>query len=231
MQKAAPSFGRIAVMAGFALSCFGLLLFLWLAFGGTDPAEAEGLPRHRVVRRGDAARARRPTCGSPACRSARSRRSSPTRRRAAPTSMIQLDSRYAPLPSDARGDPAPEDAAGRDLRRADAGHAAGARRCPRAARCRPRRSPTTVELDEIFRSFDPKTRAAFQEWMQTQAQAIEGHGRDINDALGNLGPFAEDAATLVDILNRQERRGAAPDLEHRRRVRRADRARRPAARR
>ena len=62
----------------------------------------------------------------------------------------------------------------------------------------------TVELDEILRTFDPETRAAFQEWMQTQAQAIGGHGRDLNDALGNLGPFAEDAAELVDILNRQE---------------------------
>ena len=40
--------------------------------------------------------------------------------------------------------------------------------------------------------------------MQTQAEAIDGHGRDLNDALGNLGPFAEDAAELVDILNRQE---------------------------
>ena len=40
--------------------------------------------------------------------------------------------------------------------------------------------------------------------MQTQAQAIKGHGRDINDALGNLGPFAEDASVAVDILNRQE---------------------------
>ena len=42
MQKAAPSFGRIAVMAGFALSCFGLLLFLWLAFGGSIPIKPKG---------------------------------------------------------------------------------------------------------------------------------------------------------------------------------------------
>ena len=40
--------------------------------------------------------------------------------------------------------------------------------------------------------------------MQTQAQAIKGHGRDINDALGNLGPFAEDASVAVDILHRQD---------------------------
>jgi ABC-type transporter Mla subunit MlaD len=40
--------------------------------------------------------------------------------------------------------------------------------------------------------------------MQEQARGIGGYGRDVNDALGNLGPFAEDAAELVDILNRQE---------------------------
>jgi len=62
----------------------------------------------------------------------------------------------------------------------------------------------TVELDEILRAFDPKTRRAWQTWMQAQAQGIDGYGRDINDALGNLGPFAEDTATLVDILNRQK---------------------------
>ena len=34
MVKDAPSFGKIAAMVLFALSCFGLLLFLWLAFIG-----------------------------------------------------------------------------------------------------------------------------------------------------------------------------------------------------
>src|SRR5881409_2749777 len=42
MQKQAPSLGRILVMAGFALSCFGLLLFLWLAFGGPIPLTPKG---------------------------------------------------------------------------------------------------------------------------------------------------------------------------------------------
>ena len=77
-------------------------------------------------------------------------------------------------------------------------------RSPRTGRWRRRRSPPTVELDEILRAFDPKTRKAWQTWMQAQAQGIDGYGRDINDALGNLGPFAEDTATLVDILNRQQ---------------------------
>jgi len=37
MQKQAPSTGRILVAVGFALSCFALLLFLWVTFGGPVP--------------------------------------------------------------------------------------------------------------------------------------------------------------------------------------------------
>ena len=42
MQKQAPSVGRILVMVLFALSCFGLLLYLWLAFGGSIPLKPKG---------------------------------------------------------------------------------------------------------------------------------------------------------------------------------------------
>ena len=42
MQKQAPTVGRLLVMVGFALSCFGLLLFLWLAFGGSIPLAPKG---------------------------------------------------------------------------------------------------------------------------------------------------------------------------------------------
>ena len=45
--------------------------------------------------------------------------------------------------------------------------------------------------------------------MQAQAQAIEAAARDLNAALGNLAPFAEDADELVDILRRQQARRAA----------------------
>src|SRR3954464_13257681 len=41
MQKQAPSAGRILVAVGFALSCFGLLLFLWVTFGGPTPFRAQ----------------------------------------------------------------------------------------------------------------------------------------------------------------------------------------------
>ncbi|MBA2347886.1 MAG: MCE family protein, partial [Solirubrobacterales bacterium] len=42
MVKQAPTFGRILTMVLFAVSCFGLLLFLWLSFGGTVPLKPQG---------------------------------------------------------------------------------------------------------------------------------------------------------------------------------------------
>ena len=41
MQKQAPSIGRILVAVGFTLSCFALLLFLWVTFGGPVPFKPE----------------------------------------------------------------------------------------------------------------------------------------------------------------------------------------------
>ncbi len=42
MVKETPTPGRLAAMALFTLSVFGLLLFLWLAFGGSIPLRPEG---------------------------------------------------------------------------------------------------------------------------------------------------------------------------------------------
>ena len=97
MQKAAPSFGRIAVMAGFALSCFGLLLFLWIAFGGSIPlkpkgyrfvasfSEATQLAQEADVR----------ISGVPV---GKVKTIEPDKTTGRSNVVIQLDSRYAPLP-------------------------------------------------------------------------------------------------------------------------------------
>ena len=58
MQKQAPSIGRILIAVGFTLSCFGLILFLWIAFGGPIPLKPAELPDHRLLPGGDPARAR-----------------------------------------------------------------------------------------------------------------------------------------------------------------------------
>jgi virulence factor Mce-like protein len=63
----------------------------------------------------------------------------------------------------------------------------------------------TVELDEIFTSFDEPTRRAFQEWMRELAKASRGESsQHLNDAFGNLEGFAVDGAKLLRVLDEQE---------------------------
>src|SRR5918998_90033 len=202
MQKAAPSFGRVAVMAGFALSCFGLLLFLWLAFGGPIPlkpqgyrfqasfAEATQLAQESDVR----------ISGVPV---GKVKTLTPDKKTGRTLAVIEMDSRYAPVRADAKAILRQKTLLGETYVELTPG-TRSAQAIPEDGTLKSTQISETVELDEILRAFDPKTREAFQTWMQAQAQGIDGHGQDVNDALGNLGPFAEDTATLVDILNRQE---------------------------
>ena len=62
----------------------------------------------------------------------------------------------------------------------------------------------SVQLDEIFRTFDAKTRAAFQTWMQQLADRERGPGRDLSAAIANLEPFAEDANKVLRVLDTQQ---------------------------
>jgi phospholipid/cholesterol/gamma-HCH transport system substrate-binding protein len=202
MQKAAPSVGRIAAMVVFALSCFGLLLFLWLSFGGSVPfkpkgyrvtasfAEASQLATEADVR----------ISGVPV---GRVKAIEPDARTGRSLVVLQLDGRYAPLPSDARAILRQKTLLGETYVELTPG-TAGAPPVPDGGRLADGRVSDTVELDEVLRTFDPRTRAVFQAWMQTQAEAVQAHGRDINDGLGNLAPFADAAGRVVGVLNRQE---------------------------
>ena len=101
MVKSAPSFGRIAAMVVFALSCFGLLLFLWLAFGGPIPlkpkgyrfnvsfAEATQLAKEADVR----------ISGVPV---GKVKSIEPDKQTGRTVAVIEMRSKYAPVRSDAR---------------------------------------------------------------------------------------------------------------------------------
>src|SRR4051812_44052345 len=189
-------------MVLFALSCFGLLLFLWLAFGGPVPLKPKGYRFHTSFAEAGqlALEADVRISGVPV---GKVKTITPDKRTGRSDVEIQLQSRYAPLPSDARAILRQKTLLGETYVELTPGHDR-AKPIPEGGAMAESRVSDTVELDEILRAFDPKTRAAFQDWMQTQAQAISGRGQDLNDALGNLAPFADDTATIVDILNRQE---------------------------
>src|SRR5947209_2322426 len=101
MQKQAPTLGRLLVMVVFALSCFGLLLFLWLSFGGAIPLKPKGyrfqvaFPEATQLGLYADVRTAGVTVGK-----VRDKRLDPRGNRTIAT--IELDRRFAPLHADAR---------------------------------------------------------------------------------------------------------------------------------
>jgi len=202
VNRSAPGFGRIAAMVVFALSCFGLLLFLWLAFGGPVPLKPKGyrfdvsFPEATTLAKEADVR----ISGVPV---GKVKDIQPDKRSGRSDVTIELDARYAPLPSDSKAILRQKTLLGETYVELTPG-SRSARRVPENGTLAASNVSPTVELDEILRTFDRPTRVAFQSWMQNQALAIGDHGQDLNNALGNLGPFAEDTARLVDILHTQQ---------------------------
>jgi virulence factor Mce-like protein len=201
MQKQAPSIGRIVVMVLFALSCFGILLYLWLVFGGSTPLKPQGyrfkvnFPEATQL----AAEADVRISGVPVGRVKKKELDGES------TSVeIELQSRYAPIPADTRAVLRQKTLLGETFVELSPGSKDDEPVADGGVLGRGQISPT-VELDEIFRAFDAKTREAFRVWLDQQGRAFEGRGEDINDALGNLAPFANDARAVLEILDRQER--------------------------
>jgi virulence factor Mce-like protein len=202
VQKQAPTLGRLLVMVGFALSCFGLLLFLWLAFGGPVPLKPKGYRFHASF--GEATQlAQEADVRISGVSVGKVKAIQTDKQTGRSDATIELKPGYAPLPIDSKAILRQKTLLGETYVELTPGNKAKGYIREDGKLAASQVSPT-VELDEIFRAFDAKTREAFRQWMQQQAAGIQGRGRDINDALGNLAPFAEDTSRLLTILNSQE---------------------------
>ena len=202
MNKSAPSPARIAAMVIFALSCFGLLLFLWLSFGGPVPLKPKG---YRV----QVAFPEAPTLGLEADVRVAGVSVGKVRTKALDDGgnrtlvTIELDRKFAPLAADARAMLRQKTLLGETYVELTPG--TSDRKVPEGGRLPDGQVQNSVELDEIFEALDPKTREAFQDWQQELGKGIEGRGRDLNDALGTLPGFARDASDVLEVLDVQER--------------------------
>src|SRR5919198_88517 len=202
MQKQAPSLGRILVMVGFALSCFALLLFLWLAFGGPVPLKPKGY-RFDVSFKEAGQLAQEADVRISGVSVGKVKAIVPDKQTGRSDATIELQRKYAPIPEDTRAVLRQKTLLGETYVELTPGNKrAGMVR--EGGRLPAGQVAQTVELDEIFRAFDEKTRNAFRTWMQQLAVSSAGRGRDISDAIGNLQPFARDTSTLLEILNAQQ---------------------------
>ncbi len=237
MQKQAPSIGRFMIAIGFTLSCFGLLLFLWVTFGGPVPFKPESyrftadfpeaitLAKEADVRVGgvsvgkvkDIGLAPESECHTDptVCNTTQA--------------TIEIQPQYAPISSDARailrsktllGETYIELTPGSQVQPAadtsnvqaqsssiDIGQISGGdapQAIPEGGHLAQTQVENQTQIDEIFQGFDKPTREAFQSWMQNAGLAINGRGLDLNDAFGNLGPFASDTSDVLGTLRSQE---------------------------
>ncbi|MDQ3723111.1 MAG: MlaD family protein, partial [Actinomycetota bacterium] len=208
MNTEGPTPGRIVVIAGFALTCFGLLLFLWLAFGGAIPLKPQG---YRVqVAFTDAAT----LADQSDVRTAGVRIGKVVKKELAAggnklLTTIELDAKYVPMKADARAILRQKTLLGETYVEVTTG-SRGAPDVEEGARLPDGQVRQAVEFDELLSIFDEPTRKAFRQWQASAAKAGAGRGRDLGDALGNLPVFAENAQDVVSVL--EDRRAALRDL-------------------
>jgi len=201
MSKKAPSTTQLLVITGFALSCFGILLFLWITFGGPTPFKAKSyevsIPFDEAAQLAQQSDVR---ISGVNIGKVQNIEREPGKLAIA---KIDIDDKYAPIPQDTRAilrtktllsetyvELSPGDRDGAKLEDGGSLPAANVAR--------------SVQIDEIFRTFDERTRAAFQEWMQSQSIAIEGQGQALGAGLGELDTTFTEFDKLFRILDTQE---------------------------
>jgi virulence factor Mce-like protein len=202
MIKQVPTLPRLAAMFGFAMSCVGILLFLWLQFGGPIPLRPEAynveiaFPEATGLQKNLDVRASGITIGK--VRDVRVDHD--TSRTVA---KLAIDEEYAPLPSDMRAILRTKTLLGETFVELTQG-TRGAPRIFDGGRLPDWQVAETIELDEIFQTYDPTTRQAIKMWQQELGRGIQGRGQNLNNALGQLPEFTDSASDLLDVLYRQE---------------------------
>jgi virulence factor Mce-like protein len=198
VNKRAPSLAQISVMVIFALSCFGLLTYIWKSFGGPSPLAPKG---YRIQADFDEA--------TQLSNTADVRISGITVGRVKKTELggdrtrveMEIQRRYAPLPIDTRAIVRQKTLLGESYVELTPGDK---RKGVLFDNGRLRRSQVerTTELDEVTRALDIDTRRDLQRFVKAVA-ALDGEGDDLNAALGQLPRFTRDSTDLLGTLDRE----------------------------
>ncbi|HTX30488.1 MAG TPA: MlaD family protein [Solirubrobacteraceae bacterium] len=198
MNKQAPSASRILTMLAFAFSCIGLLVFLWISFGGATPFAPEG---YRI----DAEFNQAPLLATQAdvrisgvnvgkvVSVGLDPRTGLTR------AVLAIDTRFAPRPADTRAILRAKTLLGETYIELSPGSRT-APKLPDGGTIPRTQIAPTVQLDQVLSTFDPATRHAFEVWQQSEGVALTGRGENFNAALYELYPFAVNVDRVLAVL-------------------------------
>jgi virulence factor Mce-like protein len=206
VNKQGPSIGQLVMMVAFALSCFGLLLFLWSAFGGPVPLRAKPYEVTTQFR-----------AGSQLASYADVRVSGVTVGKVVKIEKLQrtakvtmnIEPKYAPLPTDTRATLRTKTLLGETFVELSFGsRRAAAQRVPGSfiqdgGAIASKQVRPTAELDQILDAFDDRTRQDLRRFFTSVAGSLDGRGEDLNSSVGDFGPTVRAADGLLRVLDRQ----------------------------
>jgi phospholipid/cholesterol/gamma-HCH transport system substrate-binding protein len=198
-----PTVTRILIAIGFALSCFGLALFLWIAFGGPLPLKPEGYRVTVPFRQATPQLAVESDVRISGVTVGNVKSIELASNGDYADAVIELDSQYAPIPDNTKAILRAKTLLGETYVELTPGSKT-APSLSEGATLPPAHVANSVQLDEVFRTFNKPTRAAFRGWMQSQAAALKGRGRQFGEALAELDPFSESANRALRILDTQQ---------------------------
>ncbi|MFZ0042330.1 MAG: MlaD family protein [Solirubrobacteraceae bacterium] len=199
METGSPSIAKVATMVLFALSCVGLLLFLWLSFGGTIPFNPKGYEfRASFTDASQLANQADVRIAGVNVGKVVDKTLDPQGNRTIAT--IQLNNKFAPIHKDARAILRQKTILGETYVELTPG-TPRTPILPDGALLSRTQVASAVQLDQIFNALDPTTRHAFQVWQQQMAVAVKGNDQNLSDVFGNLPQFAADATDLLQVLD------------------------------
>ena len=201
MIKQAPSIKGMIAMVVFALSCFGILLFLWTSFGGPSPLKPQSyrfqaeFPESSLLVNEADVRMSGLNIGKV--------KQKKLNRGGGQVVTMDIDPKYAPIPKDTKAILRAKSLLGQIYVELSPG-TAGAGDLPDGGTLRSVQVEDTVFIDEILSTFDKPTRRRFQGWIRELATAIDdGRGEDLNQALGKVDRWVASGADLLEILDAQ----------------------------
>jgi ABC-type transporter Mla subunit MlaD len=201
MSKRAPSTTQLLVIAGFALSCFGILLFLWITFGGPTPFKAKQyeieIPFNEATQLAQQSDVR---ISGVSVGKVQDIVLAPNGEQA--LAKVGIDDKYGPIPRDTRAILRTKTLLGETYIELTPGERDGPA-LPDGGTLPEAQIAESVQLDEIFRTFNPQTRAAFQTWQQEAAVAIAGRGADLSYGFAELEPAFVQFDRLFRVLDSQ----------------------------
>lgn len=202
MIKKPPTLFQTIILAGFVLSCFGLLLFLWLSFGGATPLRSKSyrvyVPFDEATQLADQADVR--VSGVPIGNVVTTE---PDLEDGLAIAEISIDPEFAPIPANTRATLRAKTLLGETYVEFTPGDSEGPT-LPEGGNLPRAQVADSVQLDEILRTFDPETRQSFSTWMIDSSQAVAGRGESLSSSIGQLEEFFSGFDQVFRVLDSQE---------------------------